>query len=99
MAKEVVIVGGKRTPFCEWSGGKRGDGEKGGLLSEISAEELGTEVIKGAIEHTSTDPNSVDHVVMGHALQTSGQAIFGARHAGLRAVSYTHLTLPTTCSG
>ena len=85
MAKEVVIVGGKRTPFCEWSGGKRGDGEKGGLLSEISAEELGTEVIKGAIEHTSTDPNSVDHVVMGHALQTSGQAIFGARHAGLRA--------------
>ena len=85
MGKEVVIVGGKRTPFCEWSGGKRGDGEKGGLLSEISAEELGTEVIKGAIEHTSTDPNSVDHVVMGHALQTSGQAIFGARHAGLRA--------------
>tara|TARA_B100001989_G_scaffold247940_1_gene220840 strand:- start:238 stop:1470 length:1233 start_codon:yes stop_codon:yes gene_type:complete len=85
MAKEVVIVGGKRTPFCEWSGGKRGDGEKGGLLSKISAEELGTEVIKGAIEHTSTDPNSVDHVVMGHALQTSGQAIFGARHAGLRA--------------
>ena len=80
-----MIVGGKRTPFCEWSGGKRGDGEKGGLLSEISAEELGTEVIKGAIEHTSTDPNSVDHVVMGHALQTSGQAIFGARHAGLRA--------------
>ena len=78
-------MGGKRTPFCEWSGGKRGDGEKGGLLSEISAEELGTEVIKGAIEHTSTDPNSVDHVVMGHALQTSGQAIFGARHAGLRA--------------
>ena len=85
MGKEVVIVGGKRTPFCEWSGGKRGDGEKGGLLSEISAEELGTEVIKGAIEHTNTDPNSVDHVVMGHALQTSGQAIFGARHAGLRA--------------
>ena len=65
MGKEVVIVGGKRTLFCEWSGGKRGDGEKGGLLSEISAEELGTEVIKGAIEHTSTDPNSVDHVVMG----------------------------------
>ena len=85
MGKEVVIVGGKRTPFCEWSGGKRGDGEKGGLLSEISAEKLGTEVIKGAIEHTNTDPKSVDHVVMGHALQTSGQAIFGARHAGLRA--------------
>jgi acetyl-CoA acyltransferase 2 len=85
MANEVVIIGGKRTPFCEWSGGKRGDGEKGGLLAELSAEDLGTEVIKGAIESTGTDPKSVDHVVMGHALQTSGQAIFGARHAGLRA--------------
>ena len=85
MANEVVIIGGKRTPFCEWSGGKRGDGEKGGLLAELSAEDLGTEVIKGAIEYTGTDPESVDHVVMGHALQTSGQAIFGARHAGLRA--------------
>ena len=42
MAEDVVIVGGKRTPFCEWSGGKRGDGESGGLLSDVSAEELGT---------------------------------------------------------
>ena len=23
---EVVIIGGARTPFCEWLGGKRGDG-------------------------------------------------------------------------
>ena len=76
---------GKRTPFCEWSGGKRGDGESGGLLSDVSAEELGTIVIEGALASTGTDPSSVDHVVMGHALQTSGQAIFGARHAGLRA--------------
>ena len=85
MAEDVVIVGGQRTPFCEWSGGKRGDGESGGLLSDVSAEELGTIVIEGALASTGTDPSSVDHVVMGHALQTSGQAIFGARHAGLRA--------------
>ena len=37
------------------------------------------------MEKTGTDPTSVEHVVMGHALQTSGQAIFGARHAGLRS--------------
>ena len=37
------------------------------------------------MEKSGTSPNSVEHVVMGHALQTSGQAIFGARHAGLRA--------------
>jgi acetyl-CoA acetyltransferase family protein len=82
---DVVIIGGARTPFCEWLGGKRGDGEPGGRLSSISAEELGTIAIKGALEKTGTSPESVDHVVMGHALQTSGQAIFGARHAGLNA--------------
>ncbi len=82
---DVVIVGGARTPFCEWLGGKRGDGGPGGRLSSISAEELGTIAIKGALNKTNTDPKNVDHVVMGHALQTSGQAIFGARHAGLNA--------------
>ena len=25
--EEVVIVGGARTPFCEWQSGKRGDGQ------------------------------------------------------------------------
>ena len=82
---DVVIIGGARTPFCEWLGGKRGDGELGGRLSSISAEQLGTIAIKGALTKTGTDPESVDHVIMGHALQTSGQAIFGARHAGLNA--------------
>lgn len=83
--EDVVIIGGARTPFCEWLGGKRGDGEVGGRLASVSAEELGTIAIKGALEKTGTDPQAVDHVVMGHALQTSSQAIFGARHAGLRA--------------
>ena len=82
---DVVIVGGARTPFCEWLGGKRGDGEPGGRLASVSTEELGAIAIQGALENSKTDPNSVDHVVMGHALQTSGQAIYGARHAGLNA--------------
>ena len=82
---DVVIVGGARTPFCEWLGGKRGDGEPGGRLAALSTEELGAIAIQGALEKSNTDPNSVDHVVMGHALQTSDQAIYGARHAGLNA--------------
>ena len=82
---DVVIVGGARTPFCEWQGGKRGDGQPGGLLKDVSAEDLGAIAIKGALEKTSTSPESVDHVVMGYALQTSDQAIFGSRHAGLKA--------------
>ncbi len=82
---EVVIVGGARTPFCEWSGGKRGDGQKGGLLRNVSALTLGSEAIKGALENSKTPASKVDHVVMGYALQTCDQAIFGARHAGLKA--------------
>ena len=85
MAESAVVVGGARTPFCEWLGGKRGDGGPGGRLSSVSAEELGTIAIKGAMDKSGTDPTAVEHVVMGHALQTSGQAIFGARHSGLRA--------------
>ena len=85
MVEGAVLVGGARTPFCEWLGGKRGDGGPGGRLASVSAEQLGTVAIKGAMEKTGTDPTSVEHVVMGHALQTSGQAIFGARHAGLRS--------------
>ena len=85
MTEGAVVVGGARTPFCEWLGGKRGDGGPGGRLASVSAEQLGTVAIKGAMEKTGTDPGSVEHVVMGHALQTSGQAIFGARHAGLRS--------------
>ena len=85
MAEDVVIVGGARTPFCEWQGGKRGDGQPGGLLKDVSALKLGEIAIKGALEKTSTSPENVDHVVMGYALQTCDQAIFGARHAGLGA--------------
>jgi acetyl-CoA acetyltransferase family protein len=83
--EDVVIIGGARTPFCEWLGGKRGDGEAGGRLASVTTEDLGSIAIKGALEKTGTSPETVDHVVMGHALQTSPQAIFGARHAGLKA--------------
>ena len=80
-----MIIGGARTPFCEWLGGKRGDGGAGGLLAKVSAEDLGAAAIRGALDKTGPDPSSVDHLVMGYALQTSDQAIFGGRHAGLKA--------------
>ncbi len=83
--EDVVIVAGARTPFCEWQGGKRGDGKPGGLLKEVSALKLGEIAIKGALDKSNTKPETVDHVVMGYALQTCDQAIFGARHAGLGA--------------
>ena len=84
MTEDVVIIGGARTPFCEWIGGKRGDGKQGGLLKSLSAQNLGGLAIKAALEKTGTDPSKVDHVVMGYALQTCAQSIYGARHAGLQ---------------
>ena len=84
MTEDVVIIGGARTPFCEWVGGKRGDGKQGGLLKSLSAQNLGGLAIKAALEKTGTDPSKVDHVVMGYALQTCAQSIYGARHAGLQ---------------
>ena len=83
--EDVVIVAGARTPFCEWQGGKRGDGNPGGLLKDVSALKLGEIAIKGALDKSNTKPDDVDHVVMWYALQTCDQAIFGARHAGLGA--------------
>ena len=85
LGEDVVIVGGARTPFCEWQGGKRGDGKPGGLLKDTSALKLGEIAIRGALDKTGTSPKDIDHVVMGYALQTCDQAIFGARHAGLGA--------------
>jgi len=85
MVEDVVVVGGARTPFCEWVGGKRGDGRPGGRLKSVSAQDLGATAIKGALERTGTAPSTVDHVVMGYALQTCSQSIYGARHAGLKA--------------
>ncbi len=49
MDEDVVIVGGARTPFCEWSGGKRGDGEPGGLLADVTAEDLCAIAIRGSL--------------------------------------------------
>jgi len=85
MVEDVVIVGGARTPFCEWAGGKTGAGKSGGALASVSAQQLGAIAIQGALERTNTTPESVDHVVMGYALQTCSQSIYGARHAGLQA--------------
>ena len=86
MSKErVVILGGARTPMSEWVGGKRGDGESGGALKDLSALELGAVAARGALAKSKVPAERIDHVVMGNALQTSGDAIYGARHVGLKA--------------
>ncbi len=75
MSKDVFILGGKRTPM----------GEYVGVLKDISAIDLGAVAARGALEATRVKPEEIDHTVMGNALQTSGDAIYGARHVALKA--------------
>jgi acetyl-CoA acyltransferase 2 len=83
--KRVVILGGARTPMTEWAGGRRGDGESGGALKDVSALELGAVAARGALAKSHVSAERIEHVVMGNALQTSGDALYGARHVGLKA--------------
>jgi acetyl-CoA acyltransferase 2 len=75
MSSDVFILGGKRTPM----------GEYVGVLKDVSAIDLGALAAKGALEATNVAPDEIDHVVIGNALQTSGDAIYGARHVALKS--------------
>jgi len=88
--KDIVIVSGKRTPMAEY----------GGALRELSALELGGISAKAAIEQSKFEPREFDHAVFGNALQTSGDALYGARHVALKAglpVEVPALTVNRLC--
>jgi acetyl-CoA acyltransferase 2 len=80
MSQEVVIVGGARTPMCEYVG-TPGFGK----FKDISAIDLCVHASKAAFARSRVAPETVDHVVVGNALQTSIDAIYGARHVGLKS--------------
>ncbi len=80
MQKELVIVGGARTPMAEYVGTPGY-----GLFKNVTALELGAIAAKGALERSGVAADQIDHVVMGNALQTSADALYGARHVGLKA--------------
>jgi acetyl-CoA acetyltransferase family protein len=73
--KEIVITAGKRTPM----------GEYGGALRDYSALDLGAIAAKAAIEQSKFKAEEFDHSIFGNALQTSGDALYGARHVALKA--------------
>jgi acetyl-CoA acetyltransferase family protein len=80
MQHEFVILGGARTPMAEYSGTPGF-----GAFKDLSALELGAIATKAALERCGVEPGSIDQVFMGNALQTSNDAIYGARHVALRA--------------
>lgn len=72
---DVVIVAGARTPMARYTG----------VFSEVSAINLGALAAKAAVDRSGVAPSDFDHVVFGNVLQTSSDAIYGARHVGLKA--------------
>ncbi len=87
---DVFILGGARTPMAEYVG----------ALRDVSALELGAVAAHGALERSGVEPGWVDHVVFGNVMQTSADAIYGARHVGLKAglpISVPALTVNRLC--
>lgn len=75
MSKEIFILGGKRTPMTQYVG----------ALKDVKAIDLGAAAARGALADSNVAAEEIDHTVMGNALQTSGDAIYGARHVALKA--------------
>ncbi len=90
LAKDIWIVGAKRTPF----------GALAGALKDISAIDLAVLASKAALESAKVDPSDIDQVILGNVQQTSKDAIYGARHVGLKSgvpIERPALTLNRLC--
>src|SRR3954462_11331336 len=87
---DVFIVGGARTPMTDYVG----------ALKDVSAIELGAIASRGAFERTGVKPEWIDHAEFGNVLQTSADAVYGARHIALKAgvpVEVPALTVNRLC--
>src|SRR5713226_8067588 len=73
--EDIVILDGARTPMAEYNG----------AFADVSAIDLAVHAARHAMSRSGVEPGEIDHVIFGNALQTSGDAIYGARHVGLKA--------------
>jgi len=72
---DVAIVNGARTPMGRYCG----------KLRDFTAMDLAALAAKEAMQRSGVEPAEIDHCVIGNAQQTSGDAIYGARHVALKA--------------
>jgi len=89
-ATDVVFLAAKRTPF----------GTFGGSLKDLSATDLAVHAAKAVIAQAGVPAEDYGHVVIGNVAQTSSDAIYLARHVGLRAglpVAVPALTVNRLC--
>src|SRR5688572_14936673 len=73
--KEIWIVAAKRTAF----------GTLSGALKDVSATELAVHSSKTALAQSGVKEDEIDHVIVGNVQQTSPDAIYCARHVGLKS--------------
>jgi len=72
---DIVIVAGLRTPMARYTGS----------FSDVSAIDLAVRASKEVIRRSGVEPGEFDHAIFGNVMQTSADAIYGARHVGLKA--------------
>ncbi|HVO57671.1 MAG TPA: acetyl-CoA C-acetyltransferase [Dongiaceae bacterium] len=72
---DVVIVAGARTPMARYTG----------AFSDTSAIDLAAHASKEAIKRSGANPEEFDHAIFGNVMQTSADALYGARHVALKA--------------
>src|SRR3984885_2728721 len=72
---DAVILQGARTPMARYMGS----------FDNTSAIELGAAAGSEAVRRAGADPSEFDHVIFGNVMQTSADALYGARHVGLKA--------------
>ena len=72
---DIAIVNGARTPMGRYCG----------KLRDFTAQELGAIAAVEAMKRSGVEPAEIEHAVFGNAQQTSGDAIYGARHVALKA--------------
>jgi acetyl-CoA acetyltransferase family protein len=75
LSQSIVIVAAKRTAF----------GTMQGSLKGISATDLAVHAAKAALEQSGVEKKVIGHVIVGNVMQTSADAIYCARHVGLKA--------------
>ena len=87
---DIFIIGGARTPMSR----------HGGALKDVSAIDLGAVAARASFERTGVQPDWIDHTVIGNVLQTSSDAVYGARHVALKAgvpIEVPALTVNRVC--
>src|SRR6201999_3809024 len=72
---DVVIVAGARTPMARYTGS----------FSDVSAIDLAAVASKEAIKRSGVDGADFDQAIFGDVMPASRDALYGARHVGLKA--------------